>query len=92
MPHNVILSNKKGDEGDLRTLAIFCVGTGRVSVYCLEGGEQLPLYQLFCFVLCSSFLFHCPFVYENIFILTDKFYPFFFSSLVPLVVESAQKE
>lgn len=55
MPHNVMLSNKKGDEGDLRMLAIFCVGTGRVSVYCLEGGEQLPLYQLFCFsVLLSS--------------------------------------
>lgn len=47
MPHNV--SNKKGNEGDLHRLAIFCLELGRVSVYCLEGGEQWPLYQLFWF-------------------------------------------
>lgn len=77
MPHNVMLSNKKGNEGDLHGLAIFCLAPGRVSVYCLEGGEQLLLYQLFCFVLCSPFLFHCSFVYETILFLTNELYPFF---------------
>lgn len=92
MPHYAMLSNEKGDEGDLRRLIIFCLGTGRVSVYFLEGGEQLPLYQLFSFVLCSPFLFHCSFVYETIFVLTHDFYLFFFLPLFHLVVEGGQKE
>lgn len=90
VPHNVMLSNKKGNEEDLRRLAIFCLALGRVSIHCLEGTVAFVWIVLFCFLFWSTFLFHCSFVYETIFFLTNEL-PFLFSSLVPLVVEGRRK-
>lgn len=52
MPCNIMLSNEEGEEGELREAAIFCSGTGWVSIYPWEVASGCLCVT--CVALCSS--------------------------------------
>lgn len=77
MPYNVMLSNTIGKKGDLRSLVVFCWGTGQASVY--RGKQWVTAFtslDFFCFLFPIQ-LFLCLL---NNYLDTQVFLLLFFSS------------